>query len=115
MASPTQLRMPAGVDLDELAFGGELEHVGAVELLGMGVGVVHIGVRADGGEELCPVLGEDQVAGPVAAAAQTSAAGQIGQMLLRAAGLQVAVLVGEANDAVGVADVRPLWDWGRWG
>ena len=86
MASPTQLRMPAGVDLDELALGGELEHVGAMELLGMGVGVVDVGVRADRGEELRAVLREDQVAGPVAAAAQAAAAGQIGQMSPRGRG-----------------------------
>ena len=70
-----------GVDLDELALGRELEHVGAVEFLGVGVGVVDVGVRADGGEELAAVLREDEVAGPVAAAAQASAAGQVGELL----------------------------------
>ena len=69
-----------GVDLDELAFGRELEHVGAVKFLGVGVGVIDVGVRADRGEELRSVLGEDEVAGPVAAAAQASAAGQVGQV-----------------------------------
>ncbi len=52
MASPTQLRMPVGVDLDEFAFGSELEDIGAVEFLRVSVGVVDVGVRADGGEEL---------------------------------------------------------------
>ena len=73
----------------------------------MGVGVVHVGVGADRGEELCAVLGEDQVAGPVAAAAQASAAGQVGQVFRGAAGGEVAVFVREADDAVGVADVDP--------
>ncbi len=97
-----------GVDLDELAVGRELEHVGAMKFFRMGVGVVDVGVRADGGEELAAVLREDQVAGPVAAAAQASAAGQVGELFHGAARLQVAVLVGEAHDAVGVADVNPL-------
>ena len=57
-----------GVDLDELAFGGVLEDVGAVELLGMGVGVVDVGAGADGDEHVLAVFGEDDVAGPVAAA-----------------------------------------------
>ena len=70
-----------GVDLDELALGRELEDVGAVKFFRVGVGVVDIGVRADGGEQLAAVRGEDEVAGPVAAAAQTAAAGQIGDVL----------------------------------
>ncbi len=44
-----------GVDLDELAFGGELEDVGAMEFLGVRVGVVDVGVRADRGEELAAI------------------------------------------------------------
>ncbi len=54
------------------------------------------------------VLREDEVAGPVAAAAQTPAAGQVGEVLHGAAGREVAILVGEAHDGVGVADVDPL-------
>ena len=58
-----------GVDLDELALGREFEDVGAVELAGVGVGVVDVGAGADGDEHVLAVLGEDDVAGPVAAAA----------------------------------------------
>ncbi len=79
-----------------------------MEFLGMRIGVVDVGVRSDRGEELAAVLGEDQVAGPVAAAAQASAAGQVGQVFCSAAGLEIAVLIGEAHDAVGVADVDVL-------
>ncbi len=57
------------VDLDEFARGREFEHVGAVEFFGVGVGVVDVGVGADGGEELGAVEGEGEIAGPVAAAA----------------------------------------------
>jgi hypothetical protein len=74
----------------------------------MRIGVVHIGVRTHRGEELGSVQREDQIAGPVAAAAQPSAAGQIGQMLLGVARLQIAIFVREANDAVGIADINPL-------
>ncbi len=97
-----------GVDLDEFAFGGELEHVGAVKFFGVGVGVVDVGVRADGGEELCAIEREGEVAGPVAAAAQASAAGQVGDLLHGAASGEIAIAVGEAHDAVGVADIDPL-------
>ena len=71
-----------GVDLHELALGRELQHVGAVKFLGVRVGVVDVGVRADRGEELGAVFREGEVAGPVAAAAQTAAAGQLGERLL---------------------------------
>jgi hypothetical protein len=41
-----------GVDLDELAFGGVFEHIGAVELARVGVGVVDVGAGADGDEHV---------------------------------------------------------------
>ncbi len=94
-----------GVDLLELAVGGELEHVGAVLFLGMGVGVVDVGVGADGDEHVLPVGGKGDVAGPVAAAAELAAAGQVGEGLRGLGRLQVAVGVGVADDRVGVADV----------
>ncbi len=98
-----------GVDLEELAFGGELEDVGAVEFLGGGVGVVDVGAGADGDEHLCSVGGEDYVAGPVAAAAQLGEAGELGDDFFGGAGgYEVAGFVGEADDGVGVADVDPL-------
>ncbi len=103
-----------GVDLDELAVGRELEDIGAVEFLRVGVGVVDVGVRADGGEELAAVFGEDQVAGPVAAAAQASAAGQVGEVLHGAGGLQVAVLDRGSGRWRRCRRCRPTADWGRW-
>ena len=93
------------VDLYEFAFRRELEHVGAVKFLWVRVGVVDIGVRSDGGEELGAVLGEDEVAGPVSAAAKASAAGQLGQIFSSTACLEISALIGEAHDAVGIADV----------
>src|ERR1039458_3303410 len=63
---------------------------------------------ADGGEELAAVESEGEVARPVTPAAQASAAGQIGELLHGASGCQVAVVVREANDGVGVTDVDPL-------
>ena len=66
-----------GVDLDELALGSELEDVGAVELAGVGVGVVHVGAGADGDEHVFAVLGEDDVARPVAAAHELRVAGNV--------------------------------------
>ena len=96
------------VDLDELAGGQELQNVGAMELKGMGVDVIHVGKRSDGGEKFCSVLREDEVAGPVAAAAQMAAAGQFGQRFFRASSFEIAILIGEADNAVGVADVDPL-------
>ncbi len=65
-------------------------------------------MRTDGGEQLSAVLGEDQVPGPVAAAAQAPAAGQIGNVLRLGPGRQVAVVVRKADDAVGVAHIEPL-------
>src|ERR1035437_9223207 len=74
----------------------------------MRVAVVHVGVRSNRCEQLRAVLGEDQVAGPVAAAAQASAARQLSQVLHRPAGFQVAILIGEADNLVRVANVDPL-------
>ena len=75
----------------------------------MGVGVVDVGAGADGDEHVLAVRGEDDVAGPVAAAAKLGEAGELGDDGLgRAGGVEVAGLVGEADDGVGVADVDPL-------
>ncbi len=99
----------AGVDADELAVGGVLEDVGAVELAGMGVGVVYVGAGAYGDEQVLVVLGEDDVAGPVAAAAELGVAGDVGDDGLGlAGGVEVAIFVGEALDGGGVADVDVL-------
>jgi hypothetical protein len=84
-----------GVDLDEFAFGRVLEHVGAVELLGVRVGVVDVGAGADGDEHVLAVFGEDDVAGPVAAAGELRVAGNVGDDgFRRAGGVQVAGVYG---------------------
>jgi len=99
-----------GVDLEELTLGGEFEDVGAVELFGRGVCVVDVGAGAYGDEHLRTVTGEDDVAGPVAAAAQLGEAGELRNDLLGwARGYEIAGLVGEADDGVRVADVDPVW------
>ncbi len=99
----------AGVDFDELAVGGVGEDVGAVELAGVGVGVVYVGAGAYGDEEVLVVLGKDDVAGPVAAAAKLGVAGDVGDDGLRlGGGVEVAIFVGEALDGGGVADVDVL-------
>ena len=79
-----------------------------MELFRMCVHIVDVGVRADGGEEALAVFGEDQVAGPVTAATEASAAGKFGERLHGAAGDKIAVAVIEADDFVGVADVDEL-------
>src|ERR1019366_3640214 len=53
------------VDLYELSVGRELKYVGAMILLGVGVGVVHVGVGADRGKKPGAVLGEGEVGPPV--------------------------------------------------
>ena len=95
-----------GIDLDELALGRVLEHVGAVELPGVGVGIVDVGAGADGDQHVLAVLGEDHVAGPVAAAGKLGVAGNVGNDGLGGAGgVQVAGVVREALHGGGVADV----------
>ena len=47
-------------------------------------------------------------------AAEFTAAGQIGDVLLWARGCEVAVVVGEADDFIGVADVNPLRVGSKW-
>ncbi len=98
-----------GVDGDELAVGSVLKDVGAVELAGVGVGVVGVGGGAYGDEEVLVILGEDNVAGPVAAAAKLGVAGDVGDDGLGlAGGLEVSGFVGEALDGGRVADVDVL-------
>src|ERR1700733_15640979 len=55
-----------GVNLDEFALGREFENIRAMELLWMGIWVIHVGVRAYRDKHLGAVLGEGDVAGPVA-------------------------------------------------
>jgi hypothetical protein len=91
IASPTQLRMPCGVDLDELALGRVLKHIGAVKLSGMRVGVVHIGARADGDEHMLAVFAEDYVARPMASACEAARSRECRDNgFRRAGGVQVA-------------------------
>ena len=98
-----------GIDLDELAFGGVLEHVGAVELLGVGVRVIHVGAGAHRDEHVLTVLGEDDVAGPVAAAGELGVAGDVGNDGLgRAGGVQIAGVIRNALYRCGIADVDVL-------
>ena len=98
-----------GVDLLKLAVGGELEDVGAVELAGVGVGVVHIGAGADRDEQVFAVLGEDDVAGPVAAARELRVAGDDrNDGLDWSHRVQVARVIREALHAGGVANVDVL-------
>ncbi len=74
----------------------------------MSVGVIVVGVRADGDEHGFAVERESDVARPVAAAAKQSAAGEIANFLRGAARLQVSIVIREAHDRAGVADVDPL-------
>src|SRR5450631_4234469 len=64
------------VDFLKLAFGCELQNVGAMKFFGMRVAVVHVGVGADRRKELAAVFRKDNVARPVSATAQSSAAGK---------------------------------------
>ena len=68
-----------------------------------GVRVVDIGMRSNRHQHVLSVRGKDDVPGPV-----TTAAGQFGQGLSRAAGLHVPNLVRKTNHGCGVAHVHPL-------
>ena len=77
---------------------------------GVGVRVIIVGVRADRDQQRLAVGRECQVARPVPAAAQPPAAGDAGRddVLGLARGLQVAVVVEEADHRVGVGDIHIL-------
>ena len=97
-----------GVDLEELALGCELKDGSAMELLRRRVGIVDIRTRPDRDEHLGAVFGEDDITGPVAAAAKLGKAGKMFHDRFRCAGCdEIAGLVREAHDGVGVADVNP--------
>ena len=93
-----------GVDPLVLAVGVEGQDVGPALLA---LVVADVRPRADRNEQGLAVLRELEVAGPVAAAADLlAAAGDVlDDDLGRPARLGVAVLVGEADDGVGIADV----------
>ena len=99
--------MPRGEDPLVLAVGVEGQDVGPAVLA---VVVVDVRPRADRDEQRLAVGRELEVARPVAAAADALvAAGDVlDDRLGLARGLRVAVLVGEADDRVGVADVDVL-------
>ena len=103
-----------GVDFDEFAFGRELEHIGAMEFLRVRVEVVDVGERADRGEELSAVEREAKIAGPVASAAELAAARQVGKLFHGAGGREIAVVIREAHDCIGVADVNVFGIGAEW-
>ena len=80
-----------------------------MEFLGVRIGVVDVGVRADRRKQFAAIEREGEIARPVTSAAKSPATGQIGELLHGTGGCEVAVMVREANDGVGVADVNPLW------
>ena len=73
--------------------------------VGSGIGVVDVGAGADGDVHGFAVERELDVAGDVAAGAVP---GRSAICSAGPRGLEVAVLIGEADDGVGVADVDPL-------
>jgi hypothetical protein len=80
-----------------------------VELPGVGVDVVHVGAGAYRDEHVLAVFGEDDVAGPVAAASELGVAGDVGNDGLGSGcGVEVAGAVGDALYGGGVADVDIL-------
>src|ERR1035437_1760692 len=98
-----------GVDLDELAFGRVFEDIGAVELAWVRVRVVDVRAGAYGDEQVPAVFGEDDVARPMAAAAQLSVAGNVrDDGFSRAGGVKISHAIGKPLDGRGVADVNPL-------
>src|ERR1700722_1250320 len=87
------------IDLQKLALGSELEHVGAMKTIGVRVGIVRVRSRANRDEHLRAIGSEDNIASPVAAAAELGEARKLRNNLLGFAGCnKVAGLVGNAND-----------------
>ena len=96
-----------GVNLNELAFGGVLENVGAMKLLRVGIGIVRIGAGAHGNQHVLVILGEDDVSGPVTSAGELSIARDVSDdRLCRAGGMQIARVIWESLDGGGVADIN---------
>src|ERR1035438_4142086 len=75
---PDTVADAGSIDFDKLAFRGVFQDVGAVKLLRMGVGVVHIGAGANGDEHVPAVFGEDDIASPVTSAGELGIAGDVG-------------------------------------
>ena len=97
-----------GVDAFILSLGREGENVGAVEFGFCIVVFIDIRMRADANEHDLAVVREGDVARPVAATAEMSAAGKIGDVFRRAASFQVSADIREANHGIRVADVNVL-------
>ena len=75
----------------------------------MGIGVVDVGAGADGDQHVLPILGEDHVARPVAAAGELGVAGNVrNDGLGRAGRVQVTGVVRETLHGGGVADIDVL-------
>src|SRR5579872_6407641 len=72
------------------------------------VDVIDIGARTDRDQHLLSVFGERDITRPVPATAQSAAAGQVGDFLRCAGGLEVAALIRKTNHSVGIADIYPL-------
>ncbi len=112
---PDRVPDPPGVDPHVLRVGqvGQVEiegqHVGPVKLDGVAVGVVDVRVGPDRHVERLSVGREGRITRPVAAPPQATAPREVGNDGLRSpARLDVPLLIGEANDGVGVADVEPV-------
>src|SRR5207248_8735420 len=97
-----------GEDAASRAIGIELENVGAFGLRGIIVGVVDVGMRADGDVHLLAIEGESNIPCPVTSATKASPAGKIGDLLRGATRFEFSILIGKANDRVGVPNVDPL-------
>ena len=105
---PTALRIPDAYTRRPLPSGESSSTVGAILLGRRRVGIVVVGSRSDRHEHPLAVARERDVTRPVTAAAQVSAARQVGHDgLRRTARLGVAALVRQPHDGVRVGDVEP--------
>lgn len=95
------------VNLDELPLGCVFEDVCAMELAGMGIGVISIGAGAYGDKHMLAVFTENDIARPVAASGELGVAGNIGDDGLSSrGGVHVAGAIRESLDGGGIAHVN---------
>src|SRR3989442_16041848 len=94
------------------SIGVRLQDVRPVKFNGIVVGIVDVRLGSARYVNLLTSQRKHNVARPVSPSAQQPAAREIGHNHFpRTAGLQVSVLVWEANDGVGIRKKKRIWGW----